>query len=315
MNRLKRFLALAMMAVLLFAASPVVSATQTEQNGAVFTEVEETVYATTAVNVRTGPATSYTRISTLRTGEAVERIGVGSNGWSKVIYNGREAYIYSIYLSTTRPIITEPVVDYNELTRQIAIANGLKAADYTRESWEVLSAALDQANDALSSKSQETVDEKEQALAQAITGLVQMNYAALEQSLADFRGFVGESEQYGLWEALLEAVRDGEALLTSGDQAAVDAAAARIAQVLAEVRASEESRNTPSIVVQEVPVEVPPTDDYCNIPSHRVWPVLFFVSLVLNLVMGAVIVAYVSRKKKKQKDDIPLVDYDIDDDM
>ena len=73
--------------------------------------------------------------------------------------------------------------------------------------------------------------------------------------------------------------------------------------------------NTPEIVTQEVRVEVPPTDDYCNIPAHRVWPVLFFCSFALNVALVAVIAIYISRKKKNQKDDTPLVDYDIEDDL
>ena len=66
-------------------------------------------------------------------------------------------------------------------------------------------------------------------------------------------------------------------------------------------------------VEKEVEVEVEPSDDYCNIKIHYVWPILFFISLALNLGFIALIVVYVVRRKKNQTDDTPLVDYDIDD--
>ena len=62
-------------------------------------------------------------------------------------------------------------------------------------------------------------------------------------------------------------------------------------------------------------VEVPPTDDYCNISTHPVWPVLLIISLILNAGLVGLIVVYVARKRKKVTDDIPLVDYDINDDI
>ena len=106
----------------------------------------------------------------------------------------------------------------------------------------------------------------------------------------------------------------GTELLTSGDQTAVDAATAEIGDLLSQLKAIMEAEKTPEVVVQEVPVEVPPTDDYCNIPKHRTWPVLFFVSLAVNVILVLMIVVYVSGKKRNQRDDTPLVDYDIYDD-
>ena len=66
-------------------------------------EVNETVWATTAVNVRKGCGTSYGIIATLREGASVKRTGVLSNGWSRVEYNGTTAYVSSQYLTTTDP--------------------------------------------------------------------------------------------------------------------------------------------------------------------------------------------------------------------
>ena len=114
--------------------------------------------------------------------------------------------------------------------------------------------------------------------------------------------------------SLAEAVNEGKKLLASGDQAASDEAAARISQLLDQVMAIENQQQEPEVIIQEVPVEVPPTDDFCNIPSHRVWPVVFCISAALNVAMAAVILVYISRKKRNQHDDTPLVDYDIFDD-
>ena len=68
-----------------------------------FTSVNETVYATTEVNVRKSWSTSSGIIGSLGAGKSVTRIGKGDNGWSKVSFNGSTGYIYSEYLTTTQP--------------------------------------------------------------------------------------------------------------------------------------------------------------------------------------------------------------------
>jgi uncharacterized protein YraI len=70
-----------------------------------FTTVDEIVYATSSVNVRKGPGTEYDKIGALSYSESIKRIGKGDNNWSKVIYNGQEAYVSSNYLSTTKPAV------------------------------------------------------------------------------------------------------------------------------------------------------------------------------------------------------------------
>ena len=68
-----------------------------------FSSVNQTVYATTEVNVRSSWSTSSSVVGSLSEGESVTRIGKGDNGWSKVKYNGYTAYIFSDYLTTTKP--------------------------------------------------------------------------------------------------------------------------------------------------------------------------------------------------------------------
>lgn len=75
----------------------------TESPVETFTDVVETVYAISAVNVRSGPSTDDMIVGSLSYGESVQRTGIGNKGWSRVEYNGEEAYVYASYLSTSNP--------------------------------------------------------------------------------------------------------------------------------------------------------------------------------------------------------------------
>ncbi len=79
--------------------------TSTTKNEPTFTETNQTVYVhnTESVNVRSGPGTSYSSLGRLAKNTAITRTGIGSNGWSRVSYNGQTAYISSSYLTTTKP--------------------------------------------------------------------------------------------------------------------------------------------------------------------------------------------------------------------
>ena len=68
-----------------------------------FATVNETVYATSSVNVRSSYSTSSSVIGSLNKGDSITRIGKGSNGWSKVKFNNQTAYISSSYLTTEKP--------------------------------------------------------------------------------------------------------------------------------------------------------------------------------------------------------------------
>lgn len=206
-------------------------------------------------------------------------------------------------------------LDFSMLERQIALANGLNQADYTKSSWDILSAALAYAMEALESTDQAVIDEAADLLKDAIAALVRMDYTALKDALEAVSEWMDTEDLSDLWVRLVEAVNRGNSLLTSGDQDAVNSTTAELLSLLRELKAKMDDLNTPEQVIQEVEVVVPPSDEFCNIPLHQVWPVLFFVSLALNLVLAAVIVIYVARKRKNQKDDTPLVDYDIDDDF
>ena len=73
-----------------------------------FTSVNETVYATDSVNVRSSYSTSSSAIGSLKKGDSVTRTGKATkavNGitWSRVTYNGKTAYVSSSYLTTEKP--------------------------------------------------------------------------------------------------------------------------------------------------------------------------------------------------------------------
>ena len=68
-----------------------------------FTTSNKTAYATGDINVRSSYSSSSSAVGYLKKGDSVTIIGVGSNGWSKVTYNGKTAYIKSDLLTTTKP--------------------------------------------------------------------------------------------------------------------------------------------------------------------------------------------------------------------
>ena len=94
----------------------------------------------------------------------------------------------------------------------------------------------------------------------------------------------------------------------------MNAGVAEIEALLEQVNAYLDSLDDPQIVIKEVEVEVPPSDDFCNVAGHRVWVVLFMISAVLNVGL-VVLLIYVLMKKRNTTDNTPLVSYDIDDDM
>ena len=279
-----------------------------------YTEANEVVYAVSAVNIRTGPGTENPIIGVLRRGKSVRRLAIGRNGWSKVMYQDQVAYIHSSYLTADSPEGASASLDDQELMRQIALVNGLNQLEYTTESWETVTAAMDAGRAALDGSDQKAVDAAAQTLKDAISGLVRMDYSNLEASLSGIQALEKEDSSSALWLELFQAEEKGKALLTSGDQAAVDAVSDEINGLLTKIKGASDAQTAPEVLIQEIPVEVPPSEDYCNISIHRVWQVLFFVSAALNVILAAVIVVYTTKKKRKQRDHTPLVDYDILDD-
>ena len=72
-----------------------------------FTDVNETVYATGTVNLRSGPSTAHDKVGSLNKSDSVTRVGIGTaeaEGWSRIqLSDGSLVYVSNSYLSTTKP--------------------------------------------------------------------------------------------------------------------------------------------------------------------------------------------------------------------
>lgn len=309
MKKLNRMAAV-LLALLLICNCAVIPAQAARVEDVTFTEVDEIVYAEGNVNIRSGPGTEHKIITTLRSGQAIRRTGVGSNGWSRVSYMGESAYMYTDLLSTGETGYTGT----DRLLQQIAVANGLKEWDYTKESWKVVSDALKAAKKLEDSKDASKRMAAADTLEKALAALVSMDYTALEDVINRAKEQISTTETYDLVDRLRETMTKAEQLRFSGDQAQVDATAAVMAELLEKLTAMGEQNTVIQTVIQEVEVEVPPAGDYCNISSHRIWTVAFAVSAVLNVIL-VLLLTIVIQKRKYRNDDVPLVDYDIDDDI
>ena len=206
-------------------------------------------------------------------------------------------------------------VDYSELQKQLNVANGLNRNDYTETSRALLDAAVSAAQDAMNSKKQDEVTAAAEQLRTAIAGLVAMDYSRLKAALSRVDALQSSEQAAVLWDMLSESAEQGRQLLQSGDQQAVDQAAQELEDLLAGIAALLDTEPETKVIIQEVPVEVLPSGDYCNQQQHHLWPVLLAVSAVLNVGLIGVMVAYVIRRTRNRKDGTPMVDYDIDDDF
>lgn len=207
-------------------------------------------------------------------------------------------------------------LDYSQLEMQVAVANGLVGYDYTKETWDPVAKALEKSLKIMDEEEcdQSDVDQMAKTLEKAIAALVKMDYSQLEEALEAVDSKMGENPQlHDTWSRLNDDAQQARMLLISGDQAAVDETATRINWLMEELE-QQLAEQKPEVVVREVEVEVLPQSDYCNIPMHRTWPVLFFVSAVLNVALIAML-TYIIMHKRKTEDNTPLVNYDIDDDL
>lgn len=64
---------------------------------------ESTMYATASVNVRASYTTGSEVLTSLSPGQKVKVTGKSENGWIRVIYDGRDAFVYQKYLSDSAP--------------------------------------------------------------------------------------------------------------------------------------------------------------------------------------------------------------------
>jgi uncharacterized protein YgiM (DUF1202 family) len=80
--------------------------------------------ATTGVNIRSGPGTSYGIVGGLARGQSITAIGTPDNGWVKVAFNGGTAYVSAQYLDLSGRTVaaSTPVTIYTEGTKIASVA-------------------------------------------------------------------------------------------------------------------------------------------------------------------------------------------------
>lgn len=285
------------------------AANNTAPQSAAYVDANAVVYAVAAVNIRSGPGTEHPILGALQPGKCIRRLALGNNGWSKVMHQGKVAYIHSSYLTTNHPT-DNGGLRREQLQTQIDGFRGLNPPEHTAQSRQAVAEAVDKCCEALNSADQQAVDDAAQALQAAMAALVPMDYAPLQAALSQI-GTLGEKwTDSTLWLKLMEAEEKGKALLQSGDQAAVDAAAGEISGLVEQIRLLPEPQAEPEIIIQQVPVEVPSREE----PSYITWKVLFLVSTALAVSLAGIILVYILKKRNKHRDNTPLVDYDISDD-
>lgn len=88
--------------------TPEATAVPEEEPEFVVSEMNDTVYITgNGVRLREGPGTDYDMIDSVGRGTELKRTGTTEEGWSRVEYDGKEAFVSNSYVSTEEP---EPVV-------------------------------------------------------------------------------------------------------------------------------------------------------------------------------------------------------------
>lgn len=65
------------------------------------------------VNVRSGPGTDYERLGSAYSGYDFELIEQRDDGWTQIIYDNREAYVYSEYVEII-PMVLDETGEYTE---------------------------------------------------------------------------------------------------------------------------------------------------------------------------------------------------------
>ena len=205
-------------------------------------------------------------------------------------------------------------VDLTALNKQIGIAESLNEKEYTADTWAKMQSALAAAKAARKESSQAAIDTATKNLKNAIANLLRLDNEELATLIKDAKEFLEKDELKALSDKLAAAIKDAESALKSGNQEKIAAASAALKDALAAYKAKLEELGKGELIGVDTPVEVPPSDDYCNIWLHKLWLILLIVSFIINLGFAGLTVYYFMRRKQNLTDDTPLVDYEIDDD-
>lgn len=85
-----------------------------------WTATGDTVYSLKSLNVREGWGTSFKSIGGLSVGQKVKRVAVGSNGWDKIQYEGKDAYVLSKHLTTSKEEVDKLLEEKKNAENEIA---------------------------------------------------------------------------------------------------------------------------------------------------------------------------------------------------
>ncbi|MBQ7295693.1 MAG: D-alanyl-D-alanine carboxypeptidase family protein [Clostridia bacterium] len=121
--------------------------TTTAPQNSVYTEKEENVWATRDVNIRAKPTTNSKQVGKLHEGNKILRLAKGTDGWSRVMFEGEVCYIYSEYLTTTEPFkvsSNRTVIDPTGEDWNLVVVNTKREipADYVPKLAEVASSGV-----------------------------------------------------------------------------------------------------------------------------------------------------------------------------
>lgn len=92
------------------------AASAPDTNADVYTAVSDEVTAKIEVNLRDAATTKGNVVAAVKNGAVLKRTGIGTNGWSRIIYNGKTVYAVSSYLTT-------------DLSYAPTVSDGFTAAD------------------------------------------------------------------------------------------------------------------------------------------------------------------------------------------
>lgn len=206
-------------------------------------------------------------------------------------------------------------LNYVALRGQIQACEALKESDYAEGEWEKLQEALTNAKGVLMQpKDQASLDAAAEALRSAIEAAVPLDRSALQDALTEADELLEQDDFGRLYARLIELLPQGRKALELRDQAEIDASAGALQALLDEVRQLQQDYTV--TVVQEkeivrekiVEAEAPPIPEEPLI--HKLWPWFFGVSAAANIALIVVLA-----RKKKKRTEIPIAQYDMDDDL
>lgn len=96
----------------------ITEATAPSEDSKIYTSSNDSVTAKEITNLRDAASTKGNIVAALKNGEFINRTGVGTNGWSKLTYNGTTVYAITSYLTTDHNYTTATT------TTQSNIING-----------------------------------------------------------------------------------------------------------------------------------------------------------------------------------------------